>query len=320
MRVLVSLALLLASASALDVANQAKSEANPIRKVVNMLQNMQKKVTAEGAKEQTLFDKFMCYCKNSDSTLAASIASGENKVSELETSIKANVAEKAQLEQQLKAAQVGRVEAKDAMSSATSLREKESSVFAKESAELKANIGALGGAIAAVSKGMSGAFLQTSTAAIVRKIALTGPNMNDVDRQDLMAFLSGGHGNSYVPQSGQISGILQTLKDEMSKSLADSTADENASIKSYDGLMASKTKQVNALTAAIESKSQRVGNLGVKIAMQVNDRDDTAEAVGEDTKFLGDLAKNCKTKQPSGMILSRHGPWKWSLSLIPSKF
>jgi len=297
MRVIVSLALLLAAASALDVANQAKSEANPIRKVVNMLQNMQKKVTAEGAKETALFDKFMCYCKNSDSTLAASIASGENKVSELETSIKANTAEKAQLEQQLKAAQVGRVEAKDAMSSASALREKEASVEAKEVSELKANIGALGGAIAAVSKGMSGAFLQTSTAAIVRKIALSGPSMNDVDRQDLMAFLSGGHGNSYVPQSGQISGILQTLKDEMSKSLADSTTEENTSIKSYDELMAAKTKQVNALTAAIESKSQRVGNLGVKIAMQTNDRDDTAEANGQDTKFLADLAKNCETKK-----------------------
>jgi len=36
---------------------------NPIRRVVTMLQMMQKKITAEGEKEKELFDKFMCYCQ-----------------------------------------------------------------------------------------------------------------------------------------------------------------------------------------------------------------------------------------------------------------
>jgi len=112
-----------------------------------------------------------------------------------------------------------------------------------------------------------------------------------------MAFLSGGHGAGYVPQSGQITGILKTLKDEMEASLADSTNGENGSIASFDGLMAAKTKQVEALTAAIESKSKRVGELGVKIAMESNDLDDTSEAIVEDKKFLADLAQNCKTKK-----------------------
>jgi len=296
--VFISLALVLTPAAALVLEQQrSEASANPIRKVVTMLQNMQKKVSAEGEKEQAMFDKFMCYCKNGASTLSASIAAGENKVSELETSIKASTAEKAQLEGELKAAQTGRVEAKDTMAKATALREKEAGVFAKESAELKSNIQALGGAIDAISKGMSGAFLQTNTAAMVRKIALTGPSMSDVDRQDLMAFLSGGQGSNYVPQSGQITGILKTLHDEMSASLADSTADENAAIKSYDGLMAAKTKQVEALTAAIEAKSKRVGDLGVKIAMESNDLDDTSEAIGEDKKFSADLATNCATKK-----------------------
>jgi len=53
---------------------QSSVNANPIRKVVTMLQNMQKKVSTEGEKEKALFDKFMCYCKNSDSTLGKSIS------------------------------------------------------------------------------------------------------------------------------------------------------------------------------------------------------------------------------------------------------
>eukprot|EP00425_Heterocapsa_triquetra_P009464 CAMPEP_0195130618 /NCGR_PEP_ID=MMETSP0448-20130528/143541_1 /TAXON_ID=66468 /ORGANISM="Heterocapsa triquestra, Strain CCMP 448" /LENGTH=74 /DNA_ID=CAMNT_0040168535 /DNA_START=11 /DNA_END=232 /DNA_ORIENTATION=- len=43
----------------------AQNHANPIRKVVTMLQNMQMKVTEEGEKEKELYNKFMCYCKTS---------------------------------------------------------------------------------------------------------------------------------------------------------------------------------------------------------------------------------------------------------------
>lgn len=299
----IAFALVLASASALKTVNslgsvqQSEGTANPIRKVVTMLQNMQKKITAEADKEQKMFDKFMCYCKNSDSTLGTSISSGQNKVAELESSIAAGTAEKKQLEQELKDDQISRVEAKDAMKKATAIREKEAKVYATESASLKSNIQALGGAIAAISKGMSGAFLQTNTAAQVRQIALNGPSMSDTDRQDLMAFLSNGHASGYMPQSGEITGILKTLSDEMEKSLADATADEKGAVASYDGLMSAKTKQVQALTAAIEAKSKRVGDLGVKIAMMKNDKDDTADAVSQDQKFLADLAQNCKTKK-----------------------
>ena len=48
---------------ALALPSQAAEEhaaANPIRNVVTMLQTMQKKVEAEGEREQELFDKFMC--------------------------------------------------------------------------------------------------------------------------------------------------------------------------------------------------------------------------------------------------------------------
>merc|ERR1719203_2738333 len=61
--------------------------------------------------------------------------------------------------------------------------------------------------------------------------------------------------------------------------------------------MTSKTKEVNALTKAIEEKMTRVGDLGVAIAQMKNDLGDTAEALIEDKKFLADLEKNCATKQ-----------------------
>merc|ERR1719426_224653 len=60
--------------------------------------------------------------------------------------------------------------------------------------------------------------------------------------------------------------------------------------------MAAKTKEVNALTKAIEEKMTRVGELAVEIVQMKNDLGDTAEALEEDKKFLADLDKNCATK------------------------
>merc|ERR1719473_931463 len=61
--------------------------------------------------------------------------------------------------------------------------------------------------------------------------------------------------------------------------------------------MDSKKKEINALTKAIESKTMRIGELGVKNAEEENDLEDTQEGLAEDKKFLADLDKNCELKK-----------------------
>jgi len=280
---------MVATAQASDDGNTA----NPIRKVVNMLQAMQKKVTAEGEKEQALYDKFMCYCKNGGGDLSKSIGDANTKVPQLGSDIEEGIAKKKQLDEDLKQHQVDRSAAKAAMAEASSIRDKEHSAFSKEKASLSSNLDAMSKAITAISNGMAGGFLQTNTAQVLKQLALTDTNLLDADRQDIMAFLSGGQGGQYVPASGQITGILKTIHDEMSKSLADAEAAEAAAVSSFDALMAAKTKEVGANTKAIEVKTVRVGELAVRIVMMKNDLTDTQEQLIEDAKFLADLEKNC---------------------------
>jgi chromosome segregation ATPase len=294
---LVNLVIGCALAGSASVNSFQEQQANPIRKVVTMLQNMQKKVTAEGEKEKALFDKFMCYCKNSGGTLQDSISAAETKVPEVTSSIEEGTAKKVQLEDEVKSAQTSRAEAKDAIAKATAIREKENAAFKKESSEYKSNIDMMKGAITAISSGMSGGFLQTNTAAAVRKIALNGPNMEDSDRQELLSFLSGKEEVGYMPKSGEIVGILKSMEDEMSKTLADITSDEESAVTSYDELMAAKTKEIESLTKAIEVKSKRVGELAVELVMMKNDLEDTEAQLLNDNKFLKDLSKNCETKE-----------------------
>jgi len=287
--------MLIASATAFN--NEAEVAANPIRKVVSMLQAMQKKIAAEGDKEKELFDKFNCYCQNGDQALAKSISEAETKAPQVSSDIEEGESQVVQLKADLKSHQSDRAAAKAAMAEATAIREKEAAEFASLKAELDANLAALAKATAAIEKGMAGSFLQTADAQVLKKLVLNENAMAEYDRDELTAFLSGSQ--SYAPQSGQITGILKEMADTMTKSLNDATSDENSSISSYQGLMAAKTKEVDALTRSIEEKSVRLGELQVSIVEMKEDLDDTQKALLEDKKFLADLGKNCaqKTKE-----------------------
>jgi len=291
-----SLLLLLAigHGESLKVESESQNRVNPIRKVVTMLQMMQNKVTAEGKKAEAIYDKFMCYCDNADTLLGGAITAAENKIPQLEAAIGGDLAEKTQLEADLKAHKADRAAAKEAIAKATALREKEATAFAKESGDLKTNIDALAKAIPAIEKGMGGAFLQTTSAAAVRDLSVS-MDMSNVDRQMLAAFLSGKSG--YAPASGEIVGILKTMADEMAASLAEAKANEDAAIAGFEELVAAKTKEINALQSSIESKMTRVGDLAVKTAEMENDLEDTREDLEESKKFLADLDVNCANKK-----------------------
>jgi chromosome segregation ATPase len=266
---------------------------NPIRKVVTMLQMMQNKVESEGKKKEEIFDKFMCYCSNADEILGGAIEAAENKIPQLESAIKEDLALKKQLESDLKKHKADRSAAKEAVAKAKAIREKEATAFKKESGDLKTNIGALAKAIPAIEKGMKG-FLQTNAASVIKDLSIT-MDMSSVDREMLASFLSTKAG--YSPASGEIVGILKTMDDEMKASLKDAEDGEAAAITEFEGLVSAKTKEINALTESIETKTARVGEIAVATAEQENDLEDTKEDLEESKKFLADLEVNCENKK-----------------------
>merc|ERR1719160_1059973 len=120
---------------ALASATEEGHRANPIRKVVTMLQMMQKKVEAEGKKAKELYDKFACYCKTSESALDSSIQEANEKIPQLQSGIKEGTEQKTQLEDALVAHKSTRASAEDAISKATAMRQKDAKSFATESAQ-----------------------------------------------------------------------------------------------------------------------------------------------------------------------------------------
>merc|ERR1719301_145408 len=247
-----------ATASSLTAEQNAALNANPVRKAVTMLQMMVKKIEAEGVKEKDMYDKFMCYCNTADTTLGKSIQDADTKIPQLEADIKAASEEKAQLEEDLTAHQNDRTAANEAMEKATEIREKEAAAFAKENANDKANLEALKKALAAIEKGLGGAFLQTTSAAILRKLAMNKQDMDGEDRQALVSFLSGSQSDS-APGTEEIVGIMKQLGDEMAKDMGETLAAEEKAIAEYEALIVAKKEEVAVLTKSIEEKLVRVG-------------------------------------------------------------
>merc|ERR1712039_757279 len=177
------------------VSQAVEQKMNPIRKVVSLLQAMQKKVTEEGERETDLYNKYMCYCKNSGSDLSDGIAANEEKTGRLTSDVKKAEEELAATKEALQQAQDDRAAAKKAMAEATEIRKKEAAAFAEEKASYDSNLFALlgrcsvakpggeygrdecttmggkwVGAIDAIEAGMAGSFLQTSAAQMLLKL------------------------------------------------------------------------------------------------------------------------------------------------------
>jgi len=286
---------LAAAANAAAEREASMTAVNPIRKVVTMLQTLKSKVEGEGEKERELHEKYMCYCKGAGDTLGKGIADAQARAPELTASIEAGNGQMAQLKEDLKNHQNDRAAAKTAMAEATGLREKENAAFNTVESETSTNIAGIEKAIAAIEKGAGGAFLQTTAAATVKQLAMNSQKMMDADRQDVLSFLSGS--SDYAPASGQITGILKTMLDEMNADLSDAQATEKKAVSDYEALIAAKKKEVDALSSMIEQKLTRVGDLGVEIQEMKNDLGDTADGLADDAKFLEDLDKNCAIKQ-----------------------
>jgi len=269
------------------------SAANPVRKVVTLLQNMQKKVEKEGEQEAELYKKFMCYCKTGGGDLSKSIDAAEDKIPSVSSDIEAAEAKVGGAQADLKQAQTDRASAKAAMKEATALREKEAKTYADFKAEHDTDIAAIAKATSAVEKGVAGSFLQTPAAQILQRV-VSKVDPAEADQQAITAFLS--QSTEYAPASGEIIGILKQMGDTMAAALADATETEEGSIKTYKGLMKAKAKEVEATTATVEAKTKQIGDLGVALVQMKEDLEDTQASLAEDKHFLKNLEKECATK------------------------
>lgn len=226
--------------------------------------------------------------------MGKSIEAAETKIPEIESEIEETSAKITQLEGAIEKAKADREDAIASVENADAVRAKAAAEFAMLSGNLSTNSEALTKAVAAIEKGMGGAFLQTRNVMPLRKLLIDRDDLTDFDREQLASFLSGS--SRYAPKSGEIVGILKQMNDTMSKELAEATAAEEEAIATHKEMIEAKKKEIELNTKAIETKTELLGEARVSLVQMQDDLSDTKVALEEDKKFLENLEENCKTK------------------------
>jgi len=293
-------AVVVAAASASSVDDSA----NPIRKVVTLMQDMQKEIEAEGVKAKELYDKFMCFCNGNDAEMKKDIADLTVKAATLSSTVEQEKAEKAQLDQDIPKHEADKAGAIEDLEKSTALRTKEKAEFDADLADQETNLAGVSSAIPALEKGMGGAaFVQLPVSKKIRQLIEASKYTNSYDRGLVTSFLD--QSGDYVPASGQIVGILKNMKDEMEASIKDLTASEESAVKGYGELKAAKTAEEAAASAAINSKKKRAGELALTIVQNTDGLEDTEAELAKTQKFLATLASQCVEKKKEFAVRSK---------------
>merc|ERR1719456_541512 len=226
------------------------------------------------------------------------------KITELESKLEAEKAEKSQLDQELVQHKLDRASATKDLETAAAIRAKEHEDFVATTGDQKTDLDAMTGAIAALEKGM-GSFLQSGVSRehLVRAVRGTRV-LDDYQRSQVLALvqqktLADGKNpfGDYSGRSGEIVGMLKAMKDEMDKDLNGAVADEETAAKGYADLKAAKEAEIAASSSAIEAKTARSGELAVEVVTTADDIKDTTAELADTQAFLANLASMCETKK-----------------------
>merc|ERR550537_1983895 len=138
-------------------------------------------------------------------------------------------------------------------------------------------------------------FMQMPGSDRLRKIVESYPNVDSMDRKNVLAFFQ--QNGDYAPQSGQIVGILKGMKDDMEAELKESVAQEEKAVAGFADLKASKEKEMEMATEAVETKTQRSGEVAVAAVQTKDSLEDTKDELADVEKLLVQLSTECKTKE-----------------------
>jgi chromosome segregation ATPase len=271
---------------------------NPIRRVVGLLQEMQKEIEAEVAKEKKQWEKFQCFCKKNDGALDTKAKEAAAVIKKTQAEVESLTGQKKQLAEELKKHKKDRKDAEKNLADATKKRAEEKAKFDEATKDVRKTLEDIDRAIAALEKGMGKSFLQTGAAAYLKNViennASTIDTLDIQDQQTLMAFLQSG--KDYAPAGGEIVGILKMMKDNFDESLGGILGEEEAAVKSYNKMKITLQDLIKTSGRAIEKKSELKGEVAVKIVEAKNLVATTEKQMGDDMATLAELKEACSGK------------------------
>jgi len=292
------------------------SASNPLSTVLDLMDSLSAKITAEGEAEAKAYKEYVEWCDNAAANVKYEIKTATSKKDQLEATIAKATSDvssgASKIEDVAAAISADQSELKEA----TVVREKEAADFAASEAELVDSVDTLGRAISIISREMqkNPALLQQANTGDFSKLLATLSTVVDAaafsvdDRQKLTALVQNKQGSSsdedefgapaaatYKSQSGNIVDVLDDLKEKAEEELADVRKAESGSKHNFQMLKQSLEDQMSADTKDLnEEKSDKAAAEETK-ATAVGDLDQTAKSLANAEDNLHTTGTTCMT-------------------------
>jgi len=291
----------------------AAAKNRPVSKVITLLKDMLKQLEKEAEEDEEIYDKMACWCETNDKEKTKAISDAEARISALETKIEEDTAASARLGAEIKNHEKEVAANQEALDKATAIRQRELADFNAEEKELLQSISALKSAVVVLSKHHGGAFVQMAPQHLLSIATMLQHEMQKnqkkllgvltpSQRRAAAAFVQAPQDyfdaaptfkQSYAPQSGEIFGILNQMKETFEADLTAAQKDETQNQKAYEDLKAAKEAEISAGQEQVEKKTQELATTDERLAESKEDLDDTKTSLAADEQFLMMLKEKC---------------------------
>jgi len=288
-------------AAGAEGAKDAKMAA--VNKVVQMLEDLQAQVLAEGEAEAATYNKFACFCKTTQKDKSDSIATGKTDKESLMADIKKFTKQREALDKKIADHEDNIEKAEKKMKEANDKRAATLKVYETNAADLSAAIASVTEAIKVLKSSKAPSLVQLqSVGATVQQASLMADalGLGGADVQKAAAFLQADQPavemEDYKFHSSGIIKTLEKLAGDFRKTKEQVDADEVQSVQEHTMFIQDRTDYVKAQTHALgqakADREQKIEDIGT-----ANQELTTVSAqLLDDMQYLDELNTICSDK------------------------
>merc|ERR1719379_1578399 len=262
--------MLVAAVAAVREATHGQTDASPVTKVLELLQNLESQVQSEGAAEAATYKEFSCFCRDKQLEKDALIKSKTSSDDSLTADIEQLTAKKETLESELSDLNADLDYDEAALKRMVALREKEYANWKVVYDDTVASVNSAKDAIASI-KAAGGALVQ-----VPRKIK---------------ELLQQGEEPSYEFASGGILQTLENLEDDWVSKKTSLEQQEDAASVAYNN---AKTKMEDKITAekdSISTKTSELAETDKTLGTKTTELTETKALKADAETYLKDLTE-----------------------------
>merc|ERR1719214_473642 len=130
-----------------DESDASTDAANPLAKIITMMEDMKAELEKELKDEKEIFEEAMCICKKGEKELGGVITFSTSEIERLESAVESGTASKAKLASELKDHEQDKIDTTKSLAEATAIRENENKKFVDMEADMSSNLAGLNQAI-----------------------------------------------------------------------------------------------------------------------------------------------------------------------------